>query len=632
MPLTPQHSWDETDTTMNIVVTAPGLTKAKSDLLICDTFVRINAPPYLLQLDLAHAVDDCNGTAVFGTSSLALRLTKVERGLWGQLAIQAPKEELHQRRQQAQQRLADSLATNKQAQLDRKKALDKAASDRRIDLDRQKRDAIEQQKQQELDAQRAQVASWQTEVDDKGSAESDYEEEQVEAMPASLDQDHSDYHGRGWRPKKARAVEHAGVSPAMNDDAQQPLTEPHDVQQDDSKQAIWKDQPAGEYTQLATGSQQSSSTLCDLESSQAHGDEAHSSDADMAPVRSGCVPVAVQFTKLETEHLPARETREQEISSYKRKSQDHEALEESLDLAERQPLFLKDKADGMHRAGNYRAAVNAYTKAIQLDMGMTVCYSNRAASYLKLKELCIQDCTTALAQMEATMSSFNAGSSTAATAMHSSMIKLLTRRAAAQVELHDFASVKADLGEALARRPDDKQLQDDLQEVNACLQPASSSTLRRIADDRFKSQDMQGAADAYTALLALPDAACTDKLAAASNRAACSLAQRDYAKVVADCNLAFGLLTRKDGLASLDIQKYLQSNQTGSVNLDDKQKQSLCRLLARRGVALGHLARYNSAVLDLQAAQDMYSAMGQQAKASSLQADIQKIQGMQYSS
>lgn len=50
-------------------------------------------------------------------------------------------------------------------------------------------------------------------------------------------------------------------------------------------------------------------------------DEAQSSAADIAPVRSGCVPVAVQFTKLETEHLPARETREQEISSYKRKSQ-----------------------------------------------------------------------------------------------------------------------------------------------------------------------------------------------------------------------------------------------------------------------------------------------------------------------
>ena len=44
----------------------------------------------------------------------------------------------------------------------------RAASNRRIELDRQKRDAIEQQKQQELDAQRAQVTSWQTEVGKEG--------------------------------------------------------------------------------------------------------------------------------------------------------------------------------------------------------------------------------------------------------------------------------------------------------------------------------------------------------------------------------------------------------------------------------------------------------------------------------
>ena len=103
------------------------------------------------------------------------------------------------------------------------------------------------------------------------SAESDYEDEQVGAMPASLDQHHSDYQGRGWRPKKARAVEHAGVTPAMDHGMQQPPFELHNVQHDDSKQAIWEDQLAGEYTQLATGSQQSSSTVHDLESSLAHG-------------------------------------------------------------------------------------------------------------------------------------------------------------------------------------------------------------------------------------------------------------------------------------------------------------------------------------------------------------------------
>lgn len=83
---------------------------------------------------------------------------------------------------------------------------------------------------------------------------------------------------------------------------------------------------------------------------------------------------------------------------------------------------------------------------------------------------------------------------------------------------------------------------------------------------------MQGAADAYTAVLALPDAACADRLAAASNRAACSLAQRDYTKVIDDCNLAFGLLMRVNGLTALDVQDYLQSNKKGLPMVSDSLK------------------------------------------------------------
>ena len=45
------------------------------------------------------------------------------------------------------------------------------------------------------------------------------------------------------------------------------------------------------------------------------------------------------------------------------------------------------------------------------------------------------------------MDSSAAGSSTDASALHSSMVKLFTRRAAAHVELQDLASAKADLTE-----------------------------------------------------------------------------------------------------------------------------------------------------------------------------------------
>ena len=60
------------------------------------------------------------------------------------------------------------------------------------------------------------------------------------------------------------------------------------------------------------------------------------------------------------------------------------------------------------------------------------------------------------------------------------------------------------------------------------------------------SQDLQGAAEAYTVVLDLSDAASADRLAAASNRAACYLAQAQYSSTVADCNLAFTLLTGQD--------------------------------------------------------------------------------------
>ncbi len=78
-------------------------------------------------------------------------------------------------------------------------------------------------------------------------------------------------------------------------------------------------------------------------------------------------------------------------------------------------------------------------------------------------------------------------------------------------------------------------------------------------------QDLQGAADAYAAVLALPDAAPADRLAAVSNRAACSLAQHNYSSAVSDCSLAFGLLVQEEVQADPDIHTWLQSSQGGVV-------------------------------------------------------------------
>jgi hypothetical protein len=81
----------------------------------------------------------------------------------------------------------------------------------------------------------------------------------------------------------------------------------------------------------------------------------------------------VDFTKLEIAHLPAREKREEEIRLYKQKQAAAAALTDSIDIADRQPVFLKDKGDVLFKQNNFHAAVNAYTKAIELEGEDSMC-------------------------------------------------------------------------------------------------------------------------------------------------------------------------------------------------------------------------------------------------------------------
>lgn len=55
------------------------------------------------------------------------------------------------------------------------------------------------------------------------------------------------------------------------------------------------------------------------------------------------------------------------------------------------------------RQGNYRGAINAYSRALELDGTLVACLSNRAACHYKLDEFfsCINDCTEALQMLGA---------------------------------------------------------------------------------------------------------------------------------------------------------------------------------------------------------------------------------------
>ncbi|KAJ1558162.1 Dynein assembly factor 4, axonemal, partial [Cladochytrium tenue] len=74
------------------------------------------------------------------------------------------------------------------------------------------------------------------------------------------------------------------------------------------------------------------------------------------------------------------------------------ASDEPFNLAEKNPIFLKDKGNAFLRRGDLDSAINAYTAALALEDSLQVCHANRALCHLRRgePEACVDDCTRAL--------------------------------------------------------------------------------------------------------------------------------------------------------------------------------------------------------------------------------------------
>ncbi len=77
MPLTPKYTWSETELTIDVDVSIPGVSRCSPDILLADCVLKVNAPPYLLVLDLHGDVDDTQSAAKVDAQGIRFHLRKV---------------------------------------------------------------------------------------------------------------------------------------------------------------------------------------------------------------------------------------------------------------------------------------------------------------------------------------------------------------------------------------------------------------------------------------------------------------------------------------------------------------------------------------------------------------------------
>ncbi|XP_071565791.1 dynein axonemal assembly factor 4 [Temnothorax nylanderi] len=126
---------------------------------------------------------------------------------------------------------------------------------------------------------------------------------------------------------------------------------------------------------------------------------------------------------------------------------------ENLRPEEHDPQWLKDKGDDFFKAGNYLAAISAYTHGIKISDKMAALYVNRSAAHYALGNYyrCIDDCSKVLELMEPKCESNKV-----------SRARCHARRGAALCKLSAPQHGIPELEAALKLDPDNKSIKHDL--------------------------------------------------------------------------------------------------------------------------------------------------------------------------
>ncbi|KAJ3185845.1 Dynein assembly factor 4, axonemal [Gaertneriomyces sp. JEL0708] len=434
-------TWDQTLSHVYVTVPLKGANPKKTDVYVNDVYLKVNFPPYFFELDLYAEVDSEHALATVGGGCATFELPKQSSMKWPSITpTELTPETTKTRRSQAEQAFHAREEQKAETKRIEKRQEEQYLIQKQIEVERRARENVEALKAQEKRVAEEEMRVWAEKVKQqrrggggaairRGSADETIEGSRITEI-------FSDDEGEDDGDVSATAT-NAGDS--------------LDVEEDDDESGIDMDAiRAKVQAQL----QANVRTL---------PPPRESGDISITFTSRGLIPTK---TARESEDVKWRSRIKAAQDDYQRKTRnpdDERGIEESS------PLFLKDKGNGFYKAGNFEAAVNAYTAALDLDPSNVTCLSNRAACHLHLKahQACIDDCVGALsvlAKEEAYLRD-QLIEDGGVEQRRKSRVKLLVRMGTAKAAMGDRGSALKQYQEALKLDPLNDQLRSDLERL-----------------------------------------------------------------------------------------------------------------------------------------------------------------------
>ena len=533
MSITAEYQWSETTASVRVAIPLKGTSPGKMGVVTAPLLVKVNFSPFLLEIDLAHAVDDLRAAARVRDGVLHLTLPKSEAGLWGRLDVAVP----------ADVEAEGKRAAKKWLRARRQRSLDEQAA-RNATLEEEAKAQRIVDSRNSVREQMATESRVMTNVDTIKSEQKQAAEDEVFRVFGELEK---------------QGIEEASA-------AAPPRPQPPRPAAAASKTAA---RPAAKGAAKAAAAAAASAAAAAAEEEE--------EEIRYIPAPRPRQRIALSFTH-RAFPTPKRESKREEEEEYLAKNAAYlrKRNPDARNIAEYHPMWLKGKGDDFYRRGDFQSAISAYSSALDADPTCLAALSNRAACRLQVRDFAraLADCTAALTAIPTDgSSSSNAGdaASSALAALGGAptkgpvakrkerklRLRLLSRAGAACCGLGNFREGLRHLQQALAIDSENVPLQLDVQRA-ARLQQCAALKLEgdRLYRGTDKKKDAATSAATAKAMAAGRATLAIEKysealalesgfVSALSNRAACNLALGGAVQLdacVTDCERALALL------------------------------------------------------------------------------------------
>ncbi|KND03858.1 uncharacterized protein SPPG_01312 [Spizellomyces punctatus DAOM BR117] len=450
------YTWTQTSSCVYITVPLRGANPKKADVYVNDAYLKINFPPYLFELDLFDQIDTDKAVVSVGNGCTKFELPKLIEQTWENLSY--PKDSaipIKTRREEADLRFRQKAEEARQRKAAERRQEEQLLIQKQIEVERAERERLASLKEAEKRQAEEGLNKWM---------------EQTKLQNANREREDV------TRRKGKGKIEESGIVEIFDKD--------DGYISDDSvmdKRHENESTSAECKASVETKSCKETEDLDDLDDESGLDMEeirakvqAQLKQQRVPPPRGANQEIHITFTSRGL--IPTKTARESEDVKWRTRikamQDEHRRkadISDARSIEESNPTFLKDKGNSFYRSGNYAAAVNAYTAALDIDPSNFTCLSNRAACHLQLNayDACVQDCTTALSLLskeeeairEETVEDVHADD------RRKSRVKMLVRIGTAKVRSGELKAGLEEYQRALQLDPRNEMLQRDVENL-----------------------------------------------------------------------------------------------------------------------------------------------------------------------